>query len=347
MTNPAGGIPAATTSAAAVSLGAAQSLAVPSAAAYRRNWQLFADWCAATGHQALPATADTVTDFARAAGSAPSTERRFRAAIADAHRRAGHVPPGVPVAQRSHPFPGVDVQAVLGRIPVWGWPAGLFGRRDAMLVVARVQAGLTLAQTAALTVEQVSVDENQVLHLPGVQLTPTEIPQTCPACVWLRWRSMLVHMRRFTPAAVLARRLYRSDVVEEHRCASTSTQQVSGPVLVPINQWGAPPLPLQPATARTITALTTAHTGSAPPRHPTRTPPPEDPPPPPALSASPAVHGPVDVRTPAQIHSDGLAARHRDHTTLQDLTVDFDALEAATAHLQRRVDELLRQTDNT
>lgn len=322
--------------------GAPRPLAVSSVAAYRRDWQLFTDWCAATSRQALPASSGTVTGFLDSATASPSTARRLRAAIADAHRRAGHVPPAIPAASRPHPFLGVDVEAVLGRIPVWGWPAGLFGRRDAMLVVVRVQAGLTLAQTTALTVEQVAVDHDCALRLPGGQLPATDDPRVCPACVWLRWRSMLLHMRRFTPAAVLARRLHRPDVVDEHRCIRTPTQEVTGPVLVPINQWGAPPLPLQPATTRTITTLTTAHTRNAPPRHQARTPPPEEQPPT-LPAASPTVEAPKDARTSAQALAEGIAARQRGYQALAAVASDFDDLDVAANELQQRLDELLSQ----
>ena len=326
---------------------AGSALSVSSAGAYRRDWRLFDDWCTATGRQALPASADTVEAFLRAAGGAPSSVRRYRATIANAHHHAGHKPPENPASVPPHPFPGVGTDAMLSRIPVWGWPAGLFGRRDAMLLVVRVQAGLTLNQTAGLTVEQIHLDDERTLHLTGVQLPSTKNPLTCPACVWLRWRTMLTHFARFTPAAVLARHLHRRDITIEHRCARKASdprggRQPSGPVLVPINQWGATPIPLLPTSTRTVTTLTGAHTRGVPPRRAPRIPPPAEQPATPAAPVPSVIkQQPIDGRTPAQVHALGLAARQRDHHALKQVTANFDQLDAATAQLQARLEGLL------
>ena len=61
--------------------------------AYTRQWATFAAWCAASGRTALPATAETLTEYVAGladAGQAPSSIEQAVAAIRTAHRTAGH-----------------------------------------------------------------------------------------------------------------------------------------------------------------------------------------------------------------------------------------------------------------
>lgn len=328
--------------------GRARPLAFTTQVAYRRDWALFTDWCTATGQQALPASPATIYTYLQATGATGSTRRRLLAAINDAHHHARQTLPQLPKPPRPHLYPDVDVPAILKRVPAWGWPTGVFGRRDAMLLLVRVQAGFTLAETAALTADQITINSDRTLQLADVQLTPTGDPRTCPACVWVRWRAVLNHARRYTPVAELQKSFTKVPEGEPaHRCQQPPSTVLQGPVLVPINQWGAMPLPLRPATTRTMTALTGAHTRGIPPHHTPRAPivavelPTRD-----DLRETPdLLHS--DVRTPEQVHRDGLAARHRDHGALADLTDDFDNLDTATRELQARLDLLLADLSAT
>jgi integrase len=69
--------------------GGARRLATTSRRLYRADWQLFASWCAAQGHRALPAAPATVAAFLAAAGVTlrPGTLARRAAAIAHHHRQ--------------------------------------------------------------------------------------------------------------------------------------------------------------------------------------------------------------------------------------------------------------------
>ena len=71
-------------------------LADATVAAYRSDWRAFTSWCAAHGHQPLPATAQTVaawlTEHA-AAGYATATLQRRLITISRTHRRHGHPAP--------------------------------------------------------------------------------------------------------------------------------------------------------------------------------------------------------------------------------------------------------------
>jgi integrase len=64
--------------------------------AYAEGWRLFAGWCAEAGRQALPATCETLELYLAdlSAGHKPSTLEARIAAVAHAHRVAGHPVPG-------------------------------------------------------------------------------------------------------------------------------------------------------------------------------------------------------------------------------------------------------------
>ena len=122
------------------------------------TWTLFADWCSATGHVALPAQPETLAEFLADHPARVSTHRRRVTAINSAHRHRGLSEPGrahavhAALATRRHQ----RLQAVadvldeaIRQLPVSGWPHGLFGRRDA-LILTLVAAGLTYTEIAGL-----------------------------------------------------------------------------------------------------------------------------------------------------------------------------------------------------
>lgn len=60
------------------------------------DWELFEDWCAATGHVALPTTWDTVGAFIEETQAAPSVVVRRLGAIRAQHERARREVAGAP-----------------------------------------------------------------------------------------------------------------------------------------------------------------------------------------------------------------------------------------------------------
>lgn len=116
-------------------------------ATYTADWHLFADWCAATDHRALPADPDTVLAFLADCPAAPATMRRRVIAIDHHHTAAGHPAPGAdPQVRATLGRPPLDlppvtsetvarVEAALRLLPSRGWTGGLFGRRDRCLLV--------------------------------------------------------------------------------------------------------------------------------------------------------------------------------------------------------------------
>lgn len=70
---------------------------------YSGDWTRYTAWCAEAGRTALPATAQTLSEYANLladAGRAPSTIERAMAAISTAHHAAGHERPDLRGARR-------------------------------------------------------------------------------------------------------------------------------------------------------------------------------------------------------------------------------------------------------
>ena len=66
--------------------------------AYARDWRRFAAWCELAGRHALPATAETLAEYASYLadqGRAPATIMRALASVSVAHQLGGHQPPSL------------------------------------------------------------------------------------------------------------------------------------------------------------------------------------------------------------------------------------------------------------
>ncbi|BDB63026.1 hypothetical protein RDE2_48200 [Rhodococcus sp. RDE2] len=131
-------------------------LRVPSR--YRHDWALFADWCAAADHPPIPATPDTLALFLHEHPAAVATQRRRLSAINAVHTGHGYPPPGRTETVRRHldttRTSRLDRLARLllqraTELPTEGWPSGLFGRRDALLLVLAA-TGMTFTDITRL-----------------------------------------------------------------------------------------------------------------------------------------------------------------------------------------------------
>ncbi len=323
-------------------------------ATYRRDWELFIDWCQAYGHTPLPANPETVQAFL-AEPSIAARRRRCAAAIAWAHRTAGQPAPIEP-AQRS-PDPAllaVDTGRLLERIPLWGWPSGMFGRRDALLLILRFEAGLTLPAIAALTTDRIRIDDRLlIVDRPdgAVTLPPTDDARHCPACVWLRWRPLLAMVRRNTAGQLLRARLAVADDTDNavprqvsatrHRCLTgpPPSSPVDGPVMLPIDRWGAAPLPRRPPTLRALSSLTTAHRSGLPPHHRADVATGNDPDAQASETEAPVM---ADTAEPSQLlYQRGVAARQQAVAALRSARTDIDDVNQQVDELQSRIDDLI------
>lgn len=120
----------------------------------------------------------------------PATQARRLAAINRIHLEHHHRPPGadptlqtaitaLPTTRQPAPDPAIIDQA-LNRIPVGGWPTAMFGRRDALLLMLRYRARLTLTQLVTLTSDDLHLDQERQLRIATqghtVVLPPTDGP---------------------------------------------------------------------------------------------------------------------------------------------------------------------------
>jgi len=176
------------------------------ASAYRAEWSLFIDWCQATDRSPLGTDAATVKVFLDDCPSAAATARRRISAINRAHGDAGYS--GYHL--RGHPSAAVTAMsagdtaaraAVLrqafGRIPAYGWPSSVAGRRDGCLL-SLAATGMARPQLRSLAVGDITAEPGVVRVSPPGGAAPTIVhtgsdgSASCPACGITRWHRVLV-----------------------------------------------------------------------------------------------------------------------------------------------------------
>jgi len=321
------------------------------------EWALFADWCAVTGHDSLPATPETVLMFFSDCAAAAGTFARRLTAIDAAHRAAGVAPPertgqvrdvlrgrpARPVRQELNP---AQVEAALRRLPSHGWINGWFGRRDrALLVLA--QAGVPYRRIAALTAGDITLTDtvatiNTTIGL--VTLYPDEDPVVCGPCALVRWLRAL-HLAVTKPSTrTLAFAIDRAPAVDgasPHLCRSRRPlpQLIGGvPLLPPIDPRGylaINPLPLSPHSVSHLARGNTTGPGVVH-RVDPQTPDEPQPPPPPA---TPVVPPPTPYT--AGDWEQAVARRRADQAHLRGVDRALDEMDRSAADLNRRILALL------
>lgn len=168
------------------------------------DWELFEDWCAATGHVALPTTWATVQTFIEETQAAPSVVVRRLGAIRAQHERARRevagAPPRVP-ALIPWRMPGelvdpadpdgpqwLSLPEALHQLPVYGWPHAVAVRRDA-LILTMAARGWSRRRITDLRAEQVRLQPVPAIDDIDVPLTNHGL--TCPSCALTRWLRVL------------------------------------------------------------------------------------------------------------------------------------------------------------
>jgi len=323
------------------------------------EWVLFVDWCAVTGHAALPATAETVLMFFGDCPAAAGTFARRLTAIDAAHRAAGVPLPertgqvrdvlrGRPAQPVRRELPADRVEAALRRLPSHGWINGWFGRRDrALLVLA--QAGVPYRQIAALTAGDVAViDGVATIATTGpVTLHPDEDPVLCGPCALVRWLRAL-RLAVTTPATrTLAGAIDRAVAVDgasPHLCRSRrplTTGIAEVPLLPPIDPRGylaIDPRPLSPHSLSHLARGNTTGPGVVHRVDPQTHDEPQQPPPPATPVAPPAT--PYTVGDWEQ----AVARRRADQAHLRGVDRALDETDRKAADLNRRILALLADT---
>ncbi|NCL75776.1 hypothetical protein [Rhodococcus sp. YH1] len=309
---------------------------------YRHDWALFADWCVAAEQCPLPASPEALALFLREHPAAPATQRRRVSAINTVHTRHGHPAPGrsetvrrrldtARAARFDRLAPLLHRRAA--ELPTTGWPSGLFGRRDALLLTLAA-TGMPFAQLARLRRDDVTVDAGTL-----VATTTTDGERFClspefgsgvsaAVGVYYRWAEILAFLDQYPNTDLLAQHL--TDPVEVDQGALTD-RQACQPLLAPIDRWGHLPLMPQPMTAQSIAALVRDYlSGRVWARAPL-----------PLRKQSDSDGGPT-VRIDSEIDLDphyyerGVAARRSARDSLDGLADVFDDIEA-------RADALLKE----
>ena len=258
-------------------------LAARTLAGYAADWSLFTDWCAATGHRALPTDAATISAFTTACPAAPGTQRVRVAAIEHHHRDAGIDVPWKPSGATALARPARSVRArelldpelvatALRLLPSRGWTAGLFGRRDRALLTVAAYTDLPYRELAAMTVGQLDIvdgaagitDTTGEIHL----IEGTTDPVLCGPCALVRWRRIVDIEVGGTSTKGLAGKLKNAktvDATSRHVCRAPAPirAKTDPAALFPtINQWGHLPAPIYPLSRHAVSILARQiHTG--------------------------------------------------------------------------------------
>ncbi|EHK85372.1 hypothetical protein [Rhodococcus pyridinivorans] len=306
-------------------------------ARYRHDWVLFADWCAAADHRPIPATPDTLALFLHEHPAAVSTQRRRLSAINAVHTGHGYPPPGRTETVRRH----LDTTRAsrverLGRLllqkavelPSAGWPSGLFGRRDALLLVLAA-TGMAFTDITRLRRRDIRLDGDTLVVITRAgerfRLEPDLETGCKPAAICQRWAGIQAFLDQCPGTHLLRHHL--ADPIEIVT-DPLDAEQARQPLLCPIDRWGHLPH-AQPMTPQSISMLVRAHLSGRAPTRPT------------LPMASPATN---DAGTEPEVVLDldyyerGVAARRRDHQDLEELADTFDELEQRADAL---VDDLL------
>ena len=178
-------------------------------ASHRGDWRLFTEWCLAFDARALPASPAAIARFLDfEPGRSRATLRRRVTAINSAHRIAGHTPSGTVTAVRAllseRDRHAEAARQVIARLPVSGWPIGLFGRRDALLLMLVCHFGIPVGEVGQVRCGDITVDvATSTLRIgQGHQMAiPLDAAEPYgPYAVWKRWAAVRdLTLRRPSP----------------------------------------------------------------------------------------------------------------------------------------------------
>ncbi|MCK0517389.1 hypothetical protein [Williamsia sp. DF01-3] len=323
---------------------------------YRGDWQLYIDWCTAFDLDPIGSSPITTARYlAFEPGLSRATLRRRVSAINTAHRLTGRTPPGTITAVRAllstrERHQHNAVQAIT-RLPTHGWPAGLFGRRDALILTLVCQLGVPVGEVGELRCGDIAVDPvDGTVHIGRhhhITAAPNLDDRYGLYAVWTRWALLRdLTLRRPSPLS-WAPVLHQAPARPPAPSLVAYEPADSDAVLLPaFDRWGNPTAPIGDTTTglspRAVSAILHTHLrASGRPvtdrglwaqtladRHAT-----------PTENDSPAM--PV-VDLP-DTYDDGVSARHRATADLGDLDDIFTALDQQTAELLARTEHLLSQ----
>ncbi|PND50089.1 hypothetical protein [Rhodococcus sp. ENV425] len=297
---------------------------------YRHDWALFADWCLAADRRSIPAAPDTLALFLHEHPAAVATQRRRLSAINAVHTGHGYPAPGRTETVRRH-LDTTRVQRLdrIGRLlvqravelPTAGWSSGLFGRRDALLLVLAA-TGMSFTDLTRLRRRDLRLDGDVLVATTRAgerfRLAPDPETGDNPAVsIYRRWAEIQTFLDQHPGTHLLRHHLTDPTVIIADPLDAEQGRQ---PLLCPIDRWGHLPH-AQSMTPQSVSALVRAHlSGRAPVRKVVSVPSQDD---------SDTWDEPEIELDPAY-YDRGTAARHRDHEALENLTDVFDEIEART-----------------
>ncbi|MFE5708195.1 hypothetical protein [Rhodococcus koreensis] len=314
--------------ATATGLGNSPSPVVPRR--YRYDWALFVDWCTACEHRSLPAHPSVLAEFLADHPATDGTQRRRVAAINAVHTGAGLPAPGRAETIRQLlsttradrlARAGERVAQVVPRIPITGWPGGLFGRRDALLLTLAA-AGLGFEEIARLRRTDVTTERDALVVKAGeAWVRVTAEAGVEPIAVYRKWVEVLGFLDRYPSTQLLAGRLDKGASLSVF---ADSARRDDQPLFTPIDRWGHTPYDPTPLTGHSIATLVRAHLAGQAPVH--KRPPTWQP----ATKSGEDAPVPVmidDVELDQGYYDRGIAARRNAHTHLEDVTDILDGIE--------------------
>jgi len=214
-----------------------------------------------------------------------------------------------------------------------GWPSGLFGRRDALLLVL-TSTGMSFTDITRLRRRDVTVDDGVLMATtragerfrlapdPGTGDNPT-------LAVYRRWANIQAFLDQNPGTHLLRQHLADPAEILTDPLDATQARQ---PLLCPIDRWGHLPF-AQAMTPQSVSTLVQTHLSG---RAPIRRAVPVDMP----DKADVWVEPEIDLDR--SYYDRGIAARRRDHQDLEDLAGVFDVIEQRADAL---FDELLAVLD--
>lgn len=333
---------------------------------YTREWVRFQDWCAGTGRTPLPASTETVLTYLHEEQPARGTASGWIAAIRKAHQHAGHDDPCVGEVstwmRRTRAGTATDSQTSVAavteparRLPVTGWPTGMFARRDRLAFLLHHRAAIPARRLIALHIADVTVPVARTVEVTvdGTPVTVAEAPEAvaggpamCVACAVARWWWVLDRIGE-SAFRDMATSLSNTTPRSDHVCANAAllttrvTPPAGWPVFPAIDRWGN--LSSEPVVAMSLRAMEHMlrtvgrqewHHATIPVPAPTENTPAASPPGPPSAP-------PVKPLIPAGTQQNGTTARARARESLDDVISQLDDLDAAIADLDTRVDHLM------
>jgi hypothetical protein len=307
------------------------------------TWKLFVDWCSATGHIALPAQPETLAEFLADHPAKAGTHRRRVSAINFVHRQRGVPEPGraqavhAALETRRHERLRAVADVLEERIrqlPVSGWPQGLFGRRDA-LILTLVAAGLTYSEVAALRRGDLRRQGHELVidsARPWRLDASVEAAEHGAAMVHSRWARVQEILEGFPNARMLAHYFEQPpEPLADRPAPVLGAGAAEQPLIVSIDRWGYTPLRPKPMSAQSIAAITRAHLSGEARVHRRRTPLATTGIETAAVSSRPDADGTIALDP--RYYRRGVTARRRAHAWLTDVVDELDGVADRAEHL--------------